>query len=687
MTKRRRIAWIGGGALAALLAVAALDRSAPPDLGRTLDRSQVVLASDGRMLRAFAATGGYWRLPATPDTVDPLYLAMLVAYEDKRFARHLGVDPLALARAAWQAVRNGRVVSGASTLTMQTARLLEPRPRSAWAKLMQMARAVQLERRLSKDQILSAYLTIAPFGGNIEGVRAASLAYFGKEPARLTPAEAALLVILPKSPERFRPDRFPRRARAQRDAVLERMVAAGVLTETQANEARQEPVPATRRPLPFHAPHLARRLRDTKAGPVRTTIDVDLQRSVEALAANWRHRIPARASLAILVRRNATGDVAAYVGSADFFSTRRAGQVDMVRAVRSPGSTLKPFIYAMAFDDGVAHPETLVDDAPTLFGDYEPENFSREFSGEVTIREALQRSLNVPAVAVLDRIGPGRFAARMARAGVGFHLPSLTRRTGLPVALGGVGVTLEDLVALYGAFADRGAFSRTRIRKDASLEKPVFLFGRSAAWQVARILEGVPRPGAEGATLAGRRAVSWKTGTSYGFRDAWAVGFDRDHTVGVWVGHADGTPSPGSFGRTTAGPLLFAVFDTLPSPGALLADSIPADVARFDGKRLPPYFERLNRAAVPSDAGRRTPPPRIVFPPDGAVVELGGGDNGVVIEAAGGVRPLRWMVNGQLIETSQRRRRVVWRPDGGGFNRITVIDAKGRSAGVQVRIQ
>lgn len=683
---RRRVLWTGGGALVSLLTVYAADRLSPPDLSRIEDRSVSVLAANGDLLRAFPATGGYWRLSAAPESVDPLYLRMLVTYEDKRFFHHPGVDPLALGRALWQAVSGGRIVSGASTLTMQTARLLDPRKRSIGAKLIQMARAVQLERRLTKDEILAAYLTVAPFGGNLEGVRAASLAYFGKEPRRLTPGEAALLVALPKWPERARPDRHPARARAARDSVLERMAQSGVLTQTQLVEARQEPVPTARRALPFLAPHLARHLRHAGGEAIVTTIDLDLQRAAERIAANWRRRIPALASLAIQVRHNKTGAVVAYVGSAGFNEDRRAGQVDMVRAVRSPGSTLKPFIYALAFDDGIAHPETLVDDSPTAFGDYRPENFSREFSGEVTVREALQRSLNVPAVAVLDKVGSSRFAARLTRAGVTLSLPTLIPEGGLAVALGGVGVTLTDLVDLYAALADAGKFRRSHVVRGGDKSPEMALVGAASAWQVMRILEGVPRPGAGGIQRAGRRSIAWKTGTSYGFRDAWAVGSDGDHTVGVWIGRADGTPIPGSVGHRTAGPLLFAVFDVLPVSGQQLAERVPEGVNVQAGKTLPRQLRRLSRRTVIGAPGRAVPP-RIVFPPDGSEIEIRSKEDAVIVEVAGGTAPLKWLVDGKPIVSSKRRRATRWRPDGVGFSRITVIDSLGRRAAADIRIR
>jgi penicillin-binding protein 1C len=396
----------------------------PPPLGRGADKSVLVLAADGSILRGFLSTDGKWRLPVEPNRVDPLYRRMLAATEDTRFAWHPGVDPLAMLRAATQMTLSGHVVSGASTLTMQVTRLLEPHPRSLSAKLGEMAEALALERRLSKDEVLALYLTLAPFGGNLEGVRAASLAYFGKEPARLSPAECALLVAIPRSPERLRPDRHPEAARAGRDRVLAKMAEAGVISPAALAEARAEDVPRIRLAMPFRAPHLARALHNAEPGAlgIRTTIDPLLQQRVEALLKREVMALDAEASIAAMIVDNRSRQVLAYTGSADFNAVARRGTIDMGRAVRSPGSALKPFIYAMAFDRLIVHPETVLEDRPRNFGDYAPGDFDDRFLGDVTARRALQYSLNLPAVAVLDRLGPARFAAALAAAGVRLRL-------------------------------------------------------------------------------------------------------------------------------------------------------------------------------------------------------------------------------------------------------------------------
>ena len=443
---------------AGFAAVEILRRLGPPPLGGTLAYSRLIVDRDGRLLRPFATKDGIWRLPAKAEEVDKRFLAMLVAYEDKRFLSHRGVDPIALMRAVWQALRHWRVVSGGSTLTMQVARLLEPRPeRTLAAKAIEMMRALQLEQRLSKDEILTLYLALAPYGGNLEGARAASLAYFGKEPKRLSTAEAALLVALPQAPEARRPDRDAVAARAARERVLARLEASGAFGRGQGEAARSEATPTGRRAFPMLAAHIADRLAKAPgAGVVEvTTIARPLQEKLEALARERAGDLGGGVSVAILAVDNATGEVRSHVGGVGYFDRARAGQIDLANVLRSPGSTLKPFIYGLAFEDGLAHPETLVDDRPTSFGAYRPENFDDTFQGTVTVRHALQQSLNVPAVLLLRAVGPNRLVARMRNAGAAPSLPP-EAAPGLAVGLGGAGVKLTDLAALYVALARGG---------------------------------------------------------------------------------------------------------------------------------------------------------------------------------------------------------------------------------------
>ncbi|MDI9239652.1 penicillin-binding protein 1C [Lysobacter sp. LF1] len=565
------------------------DLAFPLPLPTQQDAGAVVVSADGVPLRAFADAGGIWRYPVTPEQVSPLYLHALLNYEDRWFWRHPGINPVALLRAAGQWARSGRVVSGGSTLTMQVGRILDapgrPAARSPLRKLRQLLRAIQLEVHLSKREILSLYLNRAPFGGTVEGVEAASWAYLGKPASRLSHAEAALLAVLPQSPSRLRPDREPERARVARDKVLARMQRLGVWTPEQVRDARIEPVVARSLQPPRHAPLLAQRLRSEHPRAVRvtSTVDLELQRTLEERVAAYFSGLPERTSAALLVVDNETLEARAYVGSVVFGDTARLGHVDMVRAWRSPGSTLKPFLYGLALDDGLIHSESLLVDAPQSFGDYRPGNFDMAFNGPVGAAEALRLSLNVPAVDLLDRVGPARFSARLAHAGIRLRWPD-GATPNLSMILGGTGARLEDLVGAYAALNRNGVAGRVRYTPDAP-RVDRRLLSPGAAWIVREMLEANPRPGTAADTFdpSGRPRVAWKTGTSYGYRDAWALGSTRRYTVGVWVGRPDGTPLPGQYGAVTALPLLFEVIDSLPrARGDAVPATPPPNVTRVE---------------------------------------------------------------------------------------------------------
>jgi penicillin-binding protein 1C len=651
--------------------------------------STTVVDRNGKLLRAYAMADGRWRLPVDARTgVDPSYLKLLLAYEDRRFYSHHGVDPRALGRAAWQLVTSGRIVSGGSTITMQLARLMEPRrERSVHAKLRQIVRAIQLERQLTKGQILDLYLALAPFGGNLEGIRAASIAYFGKEPKRLSLAEAAVLVALPQSPETRRLDRHPQVARVARDRVLDRMVEDGRVPTEDAVQAKAVPVPRLRKPMPILAPHSADQAQATvKDTPViKLTLDSSMQKVLEALARDRAIALGSNISVAIVAVDHESGDVLAHVGSPDYFDERRAGQVDMTRAVRSPGSTLKPFIYGLAFEDGFVHPESLIDDRPIRFGSYAPENFDMSFQGTVPVRKALQLSLNVPAIALLDRVGSSRLSSRLKQAGANLVLPK-DEAPGLAMGLGGVGVTLQDLVQLYSGLARLGTAKPLReiVGVTDDPRESLRLMDQVAAWQVGNVLIGTPPP-----ENAAHNRIAFKTGTSYGYRDAWSVGFDGKLTIGVWVGRPDGAPVPGLVGRTAAAPILFDAFArtgklpaALPKPpkGALVASNakLPLPLRRFR-----PVGELVRTGSELA--------PRIQFPLNGSRIDVDRGNDGqfsaMPVKVAGGVLPITMLVNGVSVgEIDGRRQRLV-EPPGPGFARLTVIDAVGAADTVVIRIQ
>ena len=547
------------------LTLLALDRLWPPLLPAPGDGT-VVLAADGRPLRAFADRNGVWRRPVRLDEVSPLYLQALLAYEDKRYRQHPGVDPLAIARAAWQSLRHGRIVSGGSTLTMQVARILQPpgHRHSLAGKLRQVLRALQLEWRLDKDAILTLYLDHAPFGGTVEGVSAASWAYLGKPPQQLSHAEAALLAVLPQAPSRNRPDRHPERAQRERDKVLQRLADLGVWPHDVVAAAMQEPVVSRRLRAPDQAALLAERLRRAHPGQAQidTLIDADLQAVLEARVGAWLARFPPSTSAAVLVMENPSLAVRAYVGSGAWGDPQRLGHVDMIRARRSPGSTLKPLLFGLAIDDGLIHSASLLVDAPQSFDGYRPANFDTGFRGPVAAADALRLSLNVPAVDLLDRIGPQRFAARVQHAGLSLQLPR-GGEPNLSMILGGVATRLEELVAVYAALGNDGLAGRPRLTADSAPERRR-LMSAGAAFIVREMLTEPAAPGSAAEQFArGDRLVA-KTGTSWGYRDAWAIGVQPGWTVGVWIGRPDGTPLPGHYGAVSALPLLQAIAADLP---------------------------------------------------------------------------------------------------------------------------
>lgn len=666
---------------------AALSWLGPPPFAAAKVSSKLVLDRNSQLLRPFTTPDGIWRLPVTVGEVDPDYFKLLFAYEDKRFYEHTGVDGLALARSVWQMVRYRRPVSGASTLTMQAARLLDNRPtRSYFAKVGQMFRAWQLEGLMSKRKILELYMRLAPFGGNIEGVRAASLAYFGKEPARLTVAEAALLVALPQSPESRRPDRNPQAAREARNRVIDRAAAAGAISQAEAAFAKTQKLHAGRYNFPALAAHLSERVvADAKSDVIKLNIDAQLQAGVEQIVAHHAANAGRKISAAAMVIDHRTGEVLAHVGSADYFDNDRNGPIDMTLAVRSPGSALKPFIYGLGFEAGYAHPETIIQDRPVRFGGYSPDNFDNSYHGAVTVRQALQLSLNIPAVKMLAAIGPSRLSARIRQAGFEIDVPR-----NLAVALGGVGLRLDQLAGLYTALARGGEpialqyfhdGERAFIKADQPLLRP------AAAWYVADILHGAPPP-----VHAKGGGIAFKTGTSYGYRDGWAAGFDGRYVIAVWLGRPDGTPTPGLTGLTKSAPMLFDMFAQM-GQARIPLPAPPDSVIVSSTTALPPPLVNFREADDISSASSSSadPPVHIAFPPDRAELEIAQESNGaplaVAFKAEGGVLPLTWLVNGAPIAGSTYRREAFWMPSGEGFVQLSVIDAQGTVDRVTVRLR
>jgi len=624
----------------------ALDRAFPPDLSRLSAPGGVVRDAQGRVLALRATTDGVWQLTTQVQDVSPFFVRLLIAVEDRRFYEFPGVDPLAAARAAWQAVRAGHVVSGGSTITMQVARLLHPRPRTLSAKLIECLRALQLSERFDKRRILTMWLSLAPFGGNLVGVQAASRAYFGESAHELDPAQAALLIALPRRPEALRPDRHPAAARRVRDRIIMLAERQDLLDAAAAHAALAEPVPARRLPMPDDVPLLFSR----RGGDVDTTLQRPLQRALRALAEDELQHLEPRVSLAVLIADLRTHSVlAAFPGDAG--DVGRSGALDLTSAVRSPGSALKPFLYALAFEDGLAGSDTLLPDAPQQFMGYAPENFSHRFSGRVTAAEALQRSLNLPAVTLLAHYGPNRFVAQLARAGL--TLPPLTEAS-LPVILGGAGITLRHLLALYVALGTDGRV--VSLHFVPGMEGEAYtLLSPAAAEEVAAILTRRFLAG-------GPEGIAWKTGTSAGNRDSWAVGFDREHAVAVWIGCPDGSARPGEAAADTAVPVLTRVFSLLPAA---------------------PRVTTTPAAPITLGAMPQLDPLRIISPPSAATLEAG---HDITLRAVGGERPLHFLVDGAPVASTPALRETEWMPPGPGFFRVTVLDAAGRSAEMSLRI-
>jgi len=669
--------------------------------------SVIVVDQTGNLLRAYTTEEGRWRLPAAQGDIDPRFITMLLAYEDQHFRQHHGVDYAALGRAAFQWARSGHIVSGGSTLTMQTVRLLnrvktqasesdddsppQKEERSLSIKARQVMQALALEERLGKKEILDLYFMLAPYGGNLEGIRAASLAYFGKEPKRLSVGEAALLVALPQSPETRRPDRFPQAAQKARDAVLARCLKAGVLSAADVVAARHEAVPTQKKAFPAFAPQASDNARKLmpQASIIETNLSLKLQASLETLAHDEAGRLGQKLSAGILVVENRTGALLASVGTADYFSQERAGAVDMTQALRSPGSALKPVIYALAFENGIAHPETILDDRPSRYGLYAPQNFDLTYQGTVTARRALQLSLNLPAIELLSEVGPARFIARLRNAGANIALSS-DAAPGLAVGLGGLGITLTDLARIYTGFARGGSVPVLQLLKKPLAQEPPdrdlpHIAEPVASWYVADILRGAPPP-----LNAPAGRIAYKTGTSYGFRDAFAIGFDKTYTVAVWLGRPDNGAVPGLIGRQAAAPVLFETFARLNDDYAF--PQAPKNALIATTATLPPPLRHLRKDVPKTFASMLTAPLKIVYPPDGARVELGLGAadhadaKALALKAQGGVPPLTWLVNGAPVGTPDLRHESSWSADGAGFARISIIDAKGASDSVLVRL-
>jgi len=536
----------------------------------------VVAARNGTPLRLFLAPDDAWRFPVRLSAVSPILPRLILAAEDKRFYHHPGVDPLALFRAAAANLRAGRVVSGGSTLTMQLARLADPKPRTLAAKIKEALAALALERSLSKEALLERYCNMAPYGGNIVGVGAASMFYCGKTPDRLSLAEAALLTVLPRAPLALDPTKHPEKAKAARDRLLAAMARRGVITEAAAAQARRVPVPQRLYRPPFFAPQFCDLAREAAGAVPRvdTTLDPETQKAATDILRGRKAWLAGQGigAVAAVVLDPASHDVLAMVGSTDFFGDTRFGQINGATIRRSPGSSLKPFLYAYAMDQGLVFPQSQLLDIPTAFGNYSPKNYDGHFRGRVTTEQALVTSLNVPAVRLLNTVGTSPFLELLRRGGLA-TLDQPAAHYGLSLVLGGGEVTLLDLANLYADLASGGEHRPPRLLRDAPPVPAIRLFSPEACALVTEMLTKLERPDLPTSweRALAVPAVAWKTGTSYGHRDAWAVGYSAGRVIGVWVGNMDGTPVSGISGAVYAGPILFELFRALEPHGSRLA--------------------------------------------------------------------------------------------------------------------
>ncbi len=707
--KKRRTLLYGFITLFAFIAL--LDISFPPPLQERENFSPLVIDRNGNWVHAFINKDGNWRFHADIEALDSAFIERLLQIEDKRFYSHNGVDLLAVIRAAQSAISSGRIVSGASTITMQTARLLEPRPRHLGSKLIEMLRALQIERRLSKDEILSLYLTLAPYGSNIQGIRAASLIWFEKEPGHLTNAEQALLIALPQAPEARRPDRKPENAKSSRQKILNKLIALDLITPRRGEEAARAPLPSKKHAFKQAAWHFAHSVsrgpgssqnktqqNASIQGVVHTTLDIGLQTGAEKLVAHYAKQWRDETTAAVIIVDNHSRDVRALVGS----SSRKVagGWIDLTNALRSPGSTLKPFIYGLAFEDGLLNANQVINDMPRSFRGYSPENFDRTFRGEVRIREALQHSLNIPAVAALESVGSARFSAAVNMAGADLKTRARAdKKDGLALALGGAGIRMRDLASLYAALAQDGKIHPLRVvmpSGDQNKKKQVlgeggyqFISAQNAK-KIAKILYDVPslKGRAPAKLVQNAPNIAFKTGTSYGFRDAWAAGFNDQHTIIVWVGRADGAPRPGATGRKVAAPLLFSLFDLIARENL---DQDPIENEAIDNGDE--NIEDLLLVTIPDHEEGIYPvkshPPSIVFPQNGIEIFIGPktAKRGIALSGRGGAGQASWYVEGQKIFPDPLGQRHLWFPERGGFYTIAMVDESGKSAKVQVRVR
>lgn len=533
-----------------------------------IEYSPIILADDQTLLSGYLTADDKWRMYTTLEEITPQLKKAIIFKEDRLFYYHFGINPLSILRAAFNNVVYGKRTSGASTITMQVARLVEPKRRTYLNKVIEIFRAFQLEWNYSKDEILQLYLNLVPYGGNLEGVKSASVMYFNKMPDHLSLAQVTMLSIVPNRPTSLRPGSANPEILEQRNAWLQRFGESAVFSQEEVEDALDEPLTARRRALKKNAPHLSRRLKNAYGSRaiVTSTVDLNTQLKSESIVGNYIKRLRSRnvKNAAVLVIENETMHVKAYVGSADYYDPYDGGQVDGVVAVRSPGSTLKPFLYGLAFDQGLVTPSSMIADVPVNFSGYQPQNYQETFNGNVTVKFALANSLNIPAVKVLDIMRPHKFVKELSSAGF-VQIKRDKDHLGLSTVLGGCGVTLEELTRLYASFANGGQMKPIQFLASDSSDVHKTVLSEASSFMISEILTDVVRPDlpAVWKNTEELPKVAWKTGTSYGRRDAWSIGFNKKYTIGVWVGNFSGEGVQELTGTEMAAPLLFQLFNAI----------------------------------------------------------------------------------------------------------------------------
>ena len=698
----------------------------PRNLFKGTPYSTVVVDKDGELLGARIADDGQWRFPPC-HSIPEKYETALIQFEDRSFRYHPGVSLRAVGRALFQNIKGGHTVSGASTLSMQVIRLSRQRERTLWQKLTEMFLATRLEARYSKDEILALYASHAPFGGNVVGLDAAAWRYLGRDAEDLSWAEAATFAVLPNAPSSINLGQNRDQLLEKRNRLLLRLKEKGYLDEYTYESAVEEPLIGEVHPLPSYCPHLMEEFNQSARGTmVKTGIDLSLQRRVEETLKHWREDLSENGvnDLCAIITDVRSGESVAYCGNADIEAKRPGVWVDIARSPRSTGSILKPLLYCAALQDGVILPKSLLPDVPTNFGGFSPKNFDLNYDGAVAADEALARSLNIPNVWLLKQLGTARFVTILKEIGI----TTLTRKPdeyGLSLILGGSEACLKDLVKVYTDIA--GYYQNLG---------PAPMASRTAVWYMLETMAEVGRPDQmDWRRVSSLRKVAWKTGTSYGSRDAWAIGITPDYVVGVWAGNAEGNSAPGLTGALTAGPVMFDLFNLLPATGWFEEpeDYIEVDVCPESGYLagrdcpekvkmkvpaggedarqcpwhreihqekwfvLSPLMERYYRIKhqeyrpVPREENVDTEVMSFAYPGDGAVLssarQMDGTSPGVRCEIVHTRRDatVYWHLDNEYLgETTDIHTMVIDMPS--GFHRLTAVDDEGNKKEVMVKI-